>query len=73
MKTPNLKTKIVHSQSKPAWNIIGDVLGGPYKIARIPYVPTGNEELDSRTIKEAFELAEYISYCLNNPSKIIQS
>ena len=32
-----MKTKVVHSQSKNAWNVVNTELGGKYKIARIPY------------------------------------
>jgi hypothetical protein len=70
MNNPNIKTKVVHSQTKPAWNIVGIKIPGKFKIARIPYVFCGNEILDERERKEAFEHAEFISYCFNN-SEII--
>jgi hypothetical protein len=31
--------KVVHSESKPAFNVVGAIWGGKYKIARCPYVP----------------------------------
>ena len=44
MKT--VKTKVVHSQTKSAWNVIGTDLGGKYKIARVPYVTIDDEFLN---------------------------
>ena len=38
MENPKIKVKIVHSQSKPAWNIIGNKLGYKYKISYIPKI-----------------------------------
>lgn len=70
MKDPNIKTKVVHSQTKTAWNVIGTKLGGKYKIARVPYLVTGNEGISSRERKEALELAEFIAYCFNNSASI---
>lgn len=34
-----MRTKVVHSETKPAWNIVGTEWGGKYKIARFPYEP----------------------------------
>lgn len=65
MKTPRIKTKVVHSESKSAWNVIGTQIGGKYKIARVPYVPTENKELHERFKEEARQHAEFISYCFN--------
>ncbi len=31
MINPKIKTKVVHSQTKSAWNIVGENLGGKYK------------------------------------------
>ena len=36
------KWKVQHSISKDAFNIVGTVVGGNYKIARIPYLVIGN-------------------------------
>lgn len=69
MQNPNIKTKVVHSQTKSAWNIIGEKLGGKYKIARIPYC-TGGYFIDDRNREEAFKHAEFISYCFNNSEAI---
>jgi hypothetical protein len=71
MENPNIKTKIVHSQSKAAWNVIGDNLGGKYKIARIPYLVTGNEIIDTIDKSEALRHAKFISQCFNNSGKIV--
>ncbi len=71
MENSNIKTKIVHSQSKTAWNVIGDNLGGKYKIARIPYSVTGNEIIDTIEKSEALRHAKFISQCFNNSGKIV--
>ena len=73
MKNPKIKTKVVHSKTKPAWNIIGAKLGGKYKIASVPYVvPTSIEVLD-KTRDEALEHAEFISQCFNNSDRILST
>ena len=61
------KTKVVHSISKDAWNVVGTELGGKHKIARCPYVV--DEEFDSISAnnkQEAKEHAEFISECFNS-------
>lgn len=65
MKDPNIQTRIVHSQSKSAWNVVGKSLGGKYKICRVPYFVTEDELISSRNRTEAYEHAEFISYCFN--------
>lgn len=61
-----IKTRVVHSESKQAWNIIGTIPGGQYKIARVPYLLIGdNETLDTRAKNEALEHAQFISDCFN--------
>lgn len=70
MKNPGIKTKVVHSESKSAWNIVGTRIPGKYKIARIPYLTLDNIELTERNRKEAFEYAQFISYCFNNSDTI---
>jgi hypothetical protein len=60
-----MKTKVVHSQSKPAWNVVGDQLGEKYKICRCPYILCGNEILDTREKAEALKHAEFISKMFN--------
>jgi hypothetical protein len=71
MQNPNIKTKVVHSQSKSSWNIVGTDLAGKFKIARIPYNVTGNEIIDTKEKSEALLHAEFISKCFNNSDKII--
>ena len=67
---PKIKTKVVHSQSKDAWNVAGTGLSLKYKIARIPYVVSGNDITDTKEKAEALEHAEFISRCFNNSEKI---
>lgn len=72
MKHPNLRTEVKHSESKNAWNVIGVIPGYKYKIARIPYSKVkDNEILTTRNKLEALEHAEFITYCFNNPNKIL--
>lgn len=60
-------TKVVHSQSKIAWNVVGTELGQKYKIARVPYlIIQGNEILTTMNKNEALEHALFISNCFNN-------
>jgi hypothetical protein len=73
MKDPKIKTQVVHSQSKSAWNVIGTIPGRKYKIARVPYFVIGNDVINTRERKEAFEYAEFINWCFNNSTKIINS
>lgn len=63
--------RVVHSQSKPAWNIVGTVAGGPFKIARFPYVAdTGSEVLDTEGKAEALERAQFCAWCINNRERV---
>lgn len=71
MKDPNLKVDIKHSESKTAWNIVGMELGKKHKIARIPYVLCGNEELDTMAKSEALHHAQFIEYCFNYSEQIL--
>lgn len=71
MTHPNLKTKVVHSETKAAWNIINDGLQGKFKIARIPYlVHDDSEVLTTIEKNEALEHALFISFCFNNSDKV---
>jgi len=65
MEDPKIKTKVVHSKTNNAWNIIGTELGAKYKIARIPYLVTGNEIQDTVEKSEALRHAYFISLCFN--------
>lgn len=73
MKNPKITTKVVHSESKPAYNIVGTRLGDKFKIARVPYLVTDDALLNAKEKKEAFDLAEYISWCFNNSDIIISN
>jgi hypothetical protein len=64
------KTKVVHSESKDAWNVVGTDWGGKYKIARIPYLVTGNDILDTKNKAEALEDALFISNCFNGDTNV---
>lgn len=70
MENPKIKTKVVHSRTKAAWNIVGESLGAKYKIARVPYVCVENPEVDDRNRVEAFRHAEFISHCFNHSDVI---
>ena len=56
-----MKTKVVHSQSKNAWNVVSEEWSGKYKIARIPYNQFDNDILNTRWKHEALEIAMHIS------------
>jgi hypothetical protein len=66
MKYPDNKTKVVHSQSKTAWNVVGIEFGRKYKIARVPYIECEDKNVTDVNRNEAFEHAKFISYCFNN-------
>lgn len=62
-----MKTKVVHSLSKTAWNVVGTIPGEKYKIARIPYTAVPENEIyTTREKVEALEIALYISKSLDN-------
>lgn len=66
MGLPKIRTKVVHSESKDAWNVVGVDLGGKYKIARVPYfVIVNSAVLSEREKQVAFEHAVFISTCFN--------
>lgn len=68
---PKIKTKVVHSLSKSAWNVIGEYpLGGKYKIARVPYLCIDNEKITDVNRAEALNHATFISYCFNHSDVI---
>ena len=56
-----MKTEVVHSKSKNAWNVVNTEWGGKYKIARVPYSQIDNDILDTRWKHEALEIAMHIS------------
>lgn len=56
------KWEIKHSFSKDAFNIIGTVLGGKYKVARVPYlVDEDFPEISDRNKNEAHADAKLIA------------
>lgn len=71
------KWDIKHSESKDAWNIIGTVLGGKYKIARIPYYKDSRlsdsfndfekreANYDAKLISKSPEMLEMLKECLD--------
>ena len=61
----SIKTGVVHSESKTAWNVIGTTLRRKYKIARVPYVLCDNDILNTRNKNEALEHAVFISNAFN--------
>lgn len=72
MENPNIKTKVKHSESKNAWNIIGTELGKKYKIARLPYLAIeGGEVMTEIEKSEALRHARFISFCFNNSDSIM--
>lgn len=73
MKNPKIKTKVVHSDSKLAWNLIGTKLGGKYKIASVPYAPSSDHDVMERNKGEAKEHAEFISHCFNISDSICRA
>jgi hypothetical protein len=46
-----MHTKVKHSLSKSAWNVIGTNIGGKYKIARVPYLVIPHSEILSEREK----------------------
>ena len=61
-----IKTKVVHSKTKVAWNVIATTLGAKHKICSVPYFSANNQFLKN----EALVHANYISYCFNNSDSI---
>lgn len=72
MKDPKIQTKVVHSKSKLAWNVVGVKLGGKHKIARVPYEPCEDEIILERWKQEAYEHAIFISHCFNTSTSILE-
>lgn len=72
MENPNIKTEVVHSESKDAWNVIGKSLGKKHKIARVPYLICGDNESDTKQRTEALLHADFISSCFNKSDEIIK-
>lgn len=60
---------IKHSESKDAFNIVGTVVGGHYKIARIPYLVT--ESLIEVNRREKLE-AQYNSKLISKAPELLE-
>ena len=74
MENPSINTKVKHSESKNAWNVIGTDFGKKHKIARIPYlVIEGNAVMTEIETSEALRHAKFISFCFNNSSEILET
>ena len=59
-----MKIKVVHSQSKSAWNVVCTELGHRYKIARVPYVKCKDDNATSSEMYDALDIANFISKSL---------
>ena len=70
---PKLSTTVRHSLKNSAWNVVGTVPGGKYKIARVPYITTTVEAVDQLNRQEAYKHAMFISYCFNNSEAILKN
>lgn len=67
MQNQKFKTKVVHSLSKSAWNVVAEnPLGSKYKLARVPYVTSDDQKICDMNRNEALVYAEFISHCFNN-------
>lgn len=53
-----MKCKIKHSESKSAWNVVGTMSGGRYKLARFPYSSCADNELTRQESRRAKANAE---------------
>ena len=62
------QTKVVHSETKPAWNVVSTMLGSKFKLARVPYLPCDDESVAAQLKEEAFE---YLKRVLAGREKII--
>ncbi len=73
MKDPNINTKVTHSLTKAAWNVVGTQLGGKFKICRVPYLNSdiASDSLNEKNRLQAYEHAEFISYCFNHSYEIL--
>lgn len=73
MENPKIKTKVVHSETHNAYNVVGTSACDKFKIARLPYMAVERSEKITNANKlEALTHAEFISLCFNNSDKIIE-
>ncbi|CAH1002711.1 hypothetical protein LEM8419_03583 [Neolewinella maritima] len=70
MNDTNLKTKVVHSRSKPAWNVVGTSLGAKHMVAKVPYEVGKYGDTLEYLKGEAKEHADFISHCFNRSADI---
>jgi len=70
MKT-GFDCKVVHSESKSAWNVINSNLGGKYKIARVPYITSDDDNITTNNRLEALIHAKFICDRFNDYNKDI--
>lgn len=60
-----LKTKVIHSNSKPSWYVVGTTLGCKHRIAEFHYLVTKDEATNTQLKHEALEHARFTSNCFN--------
>lgn len=62
-----MTVKVVHSQTKAAWNIVGTQPGQRHKIARLPYQTDASDaDWVKRERKEQYEMAVFLAEQINN-------
>lgn len=71
MKT-GFDCKVVHSEKNSAWNVVNSNLGGKYKIARVPYVTSDNDNNTTNNRLEALLHAQFICDRFNDYNKEIK-
>ena len=72
MELPKIQTKVVHSETKPAWNVVATSHGDKYKIARVPYSETtivSGQPIINTSKQQSYEHAKFISDCFNGVYK----
>lgn len=72
MELPKISTKVIHSESKSAWNVVAISHGDKYKIARVPYTETtivNGQQIINQNKQQAYEHAKFISDCFNGVYK----
>jgi len=68
---PQIKVRIVHSKTEPAWRIISMSISDKQEVAIIPYnVIEGSEMYNTEKKNEALQHARFVTRCFNNVDKI---